>query len=307
MPDLGTLLERTSRTLALAIPLLPEPTNRQVTVAYLLFRMADSFEDSTRWSREARVRALCDFRSLLVEPAGERAERLGREWSADPPIEHEGYAELLAETRRVVGAYRELSTGARAAIGHHVGRTCQGMARFVEQADPEMGLELRDVEELRQYCYVVAGIVGEMLTELFLLDRPHLSSVRSELESRARSFGEALQLTNILKDSFTDANEGRRYVGGRVTRDDALRLAREGLRAAAEYTHHLQDAGADRGLVAFNALPVLLASATLDRVEERGPGSKITRDELWNIVDGMNRALEAGEHPIDLTRHSVST
>ena len=41
--DIDRLLVRTSRTFALAIPLLPEPLRREVGVAYLLFRIADTF------------------------------------------------------------------------------------------------------------------------------------------------------------------------------------------------------------------------------------------------------------------------
>ena len=41
------LLEKTSRTFALTVPLLPEPTRCEVTVAYLLFRVADTLEDAT--------------------------------------------------------------------------------------------------------------------------------------------------------------------------------------------------------------------------------------------------------------------
>jgi len=41
------LLQKTSRTFALAIPLLPEPTRTAVGAAYLLFRVADTFEDAT--------------------------------------------------------------------------------------------------------------------------------------------------------------------------------------------------------------------------------------------------------------------
>ena len=60
----------------------------------------------------------------------------------------------------------------------------------------------------------MAGIVGEMLSELFLLDRPGLSPIASRLRERAATFGEALQLVNILKDSAVDAEEGRRYLPG---------------------------------------------------------------------------------------------
>ena len=48
-------------------------------------------------------------------------------------------------------------------------------------------------------------------------------------------------------------------------------------------------------MAAFVALPVRLATATLDRIEQAGPGSKLTRPEVYAIVQGMNRALDQGE------------
>ena len=38
---------------------------------------------------------------------------------------------------------------------------------------------LADVPDLKAYCYAVAGIVGEMLTELFLLDAGRLDRDRA--------------------------------------------------------------------------------------------------------------------------------
>ena len=70
MVDLDALLTKTSRTFALAIPLLPEPTRRAVSVSYLLFRIADTFEDATAWARAKRIAALNEFAELLtLEPA----------------------------------------------------------------------------------------------------------------------------------------------------------------------------------------------------------------------------------------------
>ena len=71
-------------------------------------------------------------------------------------------------------------------------------------------------------------------------------------------------------------------------------------REAAEYALTLQSAGAERGLVAFNALPVRLAHATLLRVEQAGPGSKITRSQVYAIVQSLNRALDRGEPAVEL-------
>ena len=57
MDPLDDLLLETSRTIALTIPLLPEPTRRAVCLSYLLFRVSDTFEDASRWARDDRVAA----------------------------------------------------------------------------------------------------------------------------------------------------------------------------------------------------------------------------------------------------------
>ncbi len=73
------------------------------------------------------------------------------------------------------------------------------------------------------------------------------------------------------------------------------RLAREDLGTAADYIHALQSAGAARGLVEFTALPVLLARATLDRIEKHGPGSKVSRLDVFLLTQQLKRALDRGE------------
>jgi len=296
--DLDRLLEQTSRTFALSIPLLPQPTRREVTVAYLLFRIADTFEDASHWPSAARREALARFSDLLrtTEPAVEieEARRLAAAWSAAGPAAHEGYVELVSETPAVLEELGSLAPAAAASIREHVLRSAAGMSDFVARTTDSGELALTSLQDLRNYCYAVAGIVGEMLTELFLLDRPGLAPVALTLRDRASFFGEALQLVNILKDSESDAQEGRRYIAASLDRRDVFALARRDLDAAAEYILALQSAGAPRGLLAFNALPVELAWATLEKVEKRGPGSKISRVEVAAIVARLDRALDRG-------------
>lgn len=293
--DLEQLLIASSRTFALAIPLLPEPTRREVTIAYLLFRVADTFEDAASWPRAHRIEALDRFGRLLQSPNRGEIEEVSRRWAAEVPCEQPGYQDLLAELPSVLDSFFALSPEAVNLIRDHTVRTAQGMAGFVARTTDSGELRLRDVADLQAYCYVVAGIVGELLTELFLLDRPQLGPVAPDLRVRSRVFGEGLQLVNILKDSASDATEGRRYLPDGVERAEVMALARRDLQAASEYVLTLQSAGAERGLVAFNALPVRLAHATLDRVEQSGPGSKLTRPEVYAIVQTMNRALDQNE------------
>jgi farnesyl-diphosphate farnesyltransferase len=294
---LDQLLLKTSRTFALSIPVLPAPTRTEVAVAYLLFRVADTLEDATRWPTEKMVGELQSFMRLLERPEPEEARRLSAGWLEDPPLEHAGYLELLGELPGVMQICRSLAGPADDLVRTHTRRTAELMADFVRRRG-EGELQLTDLPDLRAYCYAVAGIVGEMLTELFLLERPNLISVAPQLRENAATFGEALQLVNILKDSTGDADEGRRFLPHGVDATRVFALARDDLAAAGHYVGLMQQAGAERGLIEFCALPVLLAWATLDRVERDGPGAKLTRLEVAAIVADLGVALEAGRPAI---------
>lgn len=307
MADLDRLLEDTSRTFALSIPYLPQPTRHEVTVAYLLFRIADTFEDASRWSRGRRTEALAELALLLATPDVRRAEAVAEGWAREVPIQHDGYRDLLRQTPFVLRSFTELDPEGRACIGEHIDRTISRMAAFVERTGPDGELRLRELEDLRAYCYAVAGIVGEMLTELFLRGREPLAEIGPYLRDRAARFGEGLQLVNILKDSAADAREGRVYIPPAVERSEVFDLARRDLVAATQYTLALQEAGAPDGVVAFNALPVGLAWATLEAVEERGPGAKIGRPAVWAIVRRLEKALAEGRPAVRVPAGRAAT
>lgn len=305
MADLEQLLIATSRTFALAIPYLPEPTRQEVTLAYLLFRIADTFEDAASWPVPARVEALAELGELLSHPDPARIAERSRFWAAEVPCTQLGYTDLLAELPAVFAAFLALPDGAVEVIRRHTLRTAQGMAGFVARADERGELALRDLPDLKHYCYVVAGIVGELLTELFLLDHRSLDPVAEALRGRAMAFGEGLQLVNILKDSASDAREGRRYLPPGVERAEVLALARKNLETAAEYVALLQRNGAPRGFVAFTALPVELAQATLDRLEQAGAGAKLSRPEVYALVRRVEEALDRGEPAVSSSAASA--
>lgn len=288
------LLEKTSRTFALSIPPLPEPTRREITVAYLLFRIADTFEDAMHFPPEARIHALRGFIGLLRDPSPAEAARLSVEWTGAGWATHAGYEELLGEIPLVLNAFSSLSRAAVEAIRGPVVRSADGMASFVARTR-DGRLALSSLDDLRAYCYVVAGLVGEMLTELFLLDRPRMADVAPDLRKRASAFGEGLQLVNILKDAAGDAAEGRSYLPASVPVGEVLALARHDLDSAGEYIEALERVQAPRGILEFTALPVELAWATLDRIERKGPGAKVGRPEVYLLVRKVRQALDAGE------------
>ena len=290
MSVIDDLLQKTSRTFALAIPLLPEPTRAQVGIAYLLFRIADTFEDAVLWSRERRLGTLGRFVELLDQDPS-AAEALTIECLRDPPVEHPGYRELVARMPLVLRDFGALPLPVRVAVRRHLVRSVEGMKQFVRRSDQDNRLTLSSIEDLRDYCYSVAGIVGEMLTELYLLDRPELSGSAEELRTRAASFGEGLQLVNILKDAPRDAEEGRVYLPPGDELGAVLDLAGQALTAAEEYVDLLRRAGTATGLVTFNAFIAGLARSNLRILAERGLGAKLSRTEVAAVAADVAREL----------------
>ena len=300
MADIHDLLVKTSRTFAPAIAELDGETRRAMTLGYLLLRISDTFEDAAVWDREQRVAALfryADMVTALIDgptAAGDGAVAAQvRSWLADPPTAHEGYLELLQATEEVLDIYARLNPAARFAVGVHVRRTTLGMAYFVKRADSSGEFRLNGITELRDYCYVVAGIVGEMMTEVLLLGAS-LEPIAEALRRRGPAYGEGLQLVNVLKDSATDADEGRTFVSSARDREKAFAVARQGLVLGGEYVNLLQSFGAPPNYQRATALPVRLALAALDRVEAQGPGSKVTRAEVAEVIASIRDDVEAG-------------
>ncbi len=60
-------------------------------------------------------------------------------------------------------------------------------------------------EDLYQYCYRVAGVIGLTCMKIFGVEG-------AEAEQAAEELGIALQLTNILRDVASDARRGRMYL-----------------------------------------------------------------------------------------------
>ena len=274
MPDPRDLLEKTSRTFALSIPVLPEPTRREVMIAYLLFRIADTFEDASHWPPDARIAALADFnrllRALLARGGRAPRARLGRS-PRSPTTPATG-----ADGRGPVRPRRLLRALARGDRAHPRARR-RARPRAWPRSSPARATGSLTLAlgpgAARTTATSWPGIVGEMLSELFLLDRPALcrhrfvpARARRDLRrsAPARQHPEGLRHRRRGRAAATSRRRSRR---SRSSRSPARDLG-----VAGEYIRALQSAAAPRGLVEFTALPVQLAWAALERVEKHGPG-----------------------------------
>src|SRR5580692_8170009 len=198
------ILPHVSRTFALTIPQLPLGLRSAVTNAYLLCRIADTIEDEPALSPPETLAFLQRF-SAIVAGQGDSCV-LAREIEqrlSDRTLATE--RELVSNMERVLAVLARLNAAQRAAIQRCVELMCYGMPRFQFSASLK---GLAHSTDLDDYCYYVAGVVGEMLTELFCDYSPEIARHRPALSAIAASFAQGLQMTNILKDVWEDRSRG---------------------------------------------------------------------------------------------------
>lgn len=198
------LLEGVSRTFALTIPQLPPELYPAVANAYLLCRIVDTIEDEVSLSVQQKEFFCSAF--ISVVKTGNDAEAFAKQLAPllseqTLPAEHT----LVQLTPRVIAITRSFEAAQIKALAECVEVMAKGMPIF-QALDLHAGV--KTMTDMNDYCYYVAGCVGEMLAKLFCHYSPEIAQHREELLKLSVSFGQGLQMTNILKDIWDDAGRG---------------------------------------------------------------------------------------------------
>lgn len=246
----AVLLEGVSRTFALTIPQLPEQLYPAVANAYLLCRIVDTIEDEVSLSAEQKKHFCAAF--IEIVKTGRNAEAFAAELAPllseqTIPAEHC----LIRLIPRVIAITHSLDAAQIEALACCVETMAGGMPVY-QALDLHAGLKtLKDMDD---YCYYVAGCVGEMLAKLFCHYSPEIAAHRDELLRLSVSFGQGLQMTNILKDIWDDAKRGVCWLPQDIFNETGFNLAdltpatdderfRKGLERLIGIAHgHLQNA-----------------------------------------------------------------
>jgi farnesyl-diphosphate farnesyltransferase len=292
------ILPHVSRTFALTIPQLPPALSIPVTSAYLLCRIADTIEDEPALSAAETLAFLQRF-SAVVGGSGE-PEALARDLEqrlSDRTLLTE--RDLVSNMDRVVRVTSRLGAEQHAAIRRCVELMCYGMPRFQFNASIK---GLPRSSDLDDYCYYVAGVVGEMLTDLFCDYSAEIARRRTNLNALAASFAQGLQMTNILKDIWEDRSRGACWLPQEVFSRHGVDLAnisnesddphfRAGIIELVAVAHaHLRNAldytllipGKEKGIRRFCLWAIGLAVLTLRKIAHNpgfsaGAQVKVTR------------------------------
>lgn len=223
VPDLGLqdkLLPGVSRTFALTIPQLPEPLRVPVTNAYLLCRIADTIEDEPALTAQEKQHFHNWFVSALrCEASAAELSQTVHARLSDSTIPAE--RDLILHLENVLAITQALPAVQQQSLKRCVAIMCSGMPEFQHSG----GLDgLASLRELERYCYFVAGVVGEMLTELFCDYSATIASQRDKLMALSVRFGQGLQMTNILKDIWEDRTRNACWLPRDLFRDAGVEL-----------------------------------------------------------------------------------
>ena len=209
------LLKSVSRAFYLSMRALPRGMREPVSVAYLLARAADTIADTASMPAERRLARLRMFRDILAGARGmDAAAELAAALSDLQPTD--GERELLDSLPDVFALLNEMDAADAALIRLVVDTLTSGMLFDLTTFDAEESEEiiaLQTDNDLDEYCYLVAGCVGEFWTALSIAHTPSLSDWdKCEMSAVGVRFGIALQMTNILRDVPKDLRIGRCYM-----------------------------------------------------------------------------------------------
>jgi len=274
-----SILESVSRTFALTIPLLPNGLEKVVGNTYLLCRIVDTIEDATCVDPTTKQELSTLFIKTILDHS--LSEQFVRECLI-ALINHPNHNEkdLIENIPRVLRVLQSCDERQRHAVAKCVQIMSEGMSYFHIRQN-QIGLE--DLQEFEKYCYVVAGVVGEMLTTLFALHSPAFAKAISGKESLAIAFGQALQMTNILKDSPEDQLRGVSWKPKGLGQTDLLVIAHQKLEDSLRYICCIPKS--EPGIRQFCFLAFGLAVMTLKQIAQRqtlqgGAEVKLTRGQV---------------------------
>lgn len=310
------VLKDVSRSFYLSMRVLPRAMREPISLGYLLARASDTLADTPELPAEVRADMLDGFSSVLggedLEPWLERvrAEVLPRQihegekvllenmdgvfkWLdsliGDVSPENAKHYESSEEMQRSIGARQH------SAILVVMGNILRGQRLDIERFELRDDFRFSLDAELEEYCYLVAGCVGEFWTDIGEISLGNFSRIEGgRLRRWGANYGKGLQLINILRDLPADLENGRCYLPV-VDPDDRKALLVEAARWRSRARSYLEE-GHDyactlrhRRTRSATALPGLIGERTLDLLdaadwEQWSSGVKISRAEVYRCA-----------------------
>src|SRR5690625_1456007 len=254
------ILKLTSRTFYIPITLLGSTLKMTVGSAYLCMRAIDEIEDHETLDAEVKQHLLNSTSVLLKSDFDQEAyQKL-----VQP------YASLLPEVTLRLGDWIAVCPDdIVATIQESTSIMATGMAEWVDK-----NWYIKTKEDLDDYTYYVAGLVGVMLSDIW----EWYDGTKTD-RSLAIGYGRGLQAVNMLRNQDEDAERGVQFIPDGWTRSDMFTYAKNKLAQADEYIGDIQT----KNILLFCKIPLELAKKTLKAMESGK--EKMSRAEVESAVD----------------------
>ncbi|ANG64099.1 hypothetical protein A8C75_17560 [Marinobacterium aestuarii] len=263
-------LRKVSRSFYVNTVALRNPIRDYVCVAYLLCRIADTIEDDPGLSVDAKAQGFVLFKDGLSQgaPVAAWCDFVATLDSSDDE------QELALNFHTVLAQFSVFPQKIRDIISKHVVIMADGMLLYCNKLEGRRE-SIEDFSQLDDYCYYVAGVVGELLTAVFSEEMDIPPAALVQLQKNAVAFGLALQYVNIINDYSTDNERGIVFWPDSCVHDgaDAQKPLREMSRRCLgyivdsfEYVRYIPRK--ERSVRGFCLLPLFFAVATLKQINQ---------------------------------------
>lgn len=291
-------LEHVSRSFSFCIMQLHSPAREWVALSYLLCRIVDTIEDSNWPDKASQAQAFEDLKRFLKTPP---TEQQCQAWRLCFPTELPlAEKKLLADLPLLLLDIQALPMPLQKKLLHTLTTMMDGMLHFLNHHKNNTTLSLPSLMTTNQYCFFVAGIIGELLTHMFTHLIPDFKW-SDTLLMQSFHFGLFLQKINILKDQTTDEVAGRRYIASRHDLRESLIVN------ANEALHYLQSIpivpGRPYRLFCAWALFIGLASLRwIDKSWQANDHYKIKNRETHYLINQIDQMIDDNHALGDLFR-----
>nr|WP_307325412.1 phytoene/squalene synthase family protein [Evansella vedderi] len=254
------MLKQTSRTFYIPITLLEPTLKKTVSSAYLCMRAIDEIEDHVLLSSTTKQHLLRETANLLKRPFDNEAYL------------HlvEPYKQLLPEVTLKMGNWiSTCPSGIVQKVQDSTSIMANGMADWVKK-----NWHIQSKEDLNDYTYYVAGLVGVMLSDIW----EWRDGTKTDREL-AIAYGRGLQTVNILRNIQEDKERGVSFIPEEWSIHDTFEYAEKNLALGNEYMKDINS----KSVLLFCKIPLALANKTLKAL--KSGKEKMTRAEVEMIVE----------------------
>ena len=256
------VLKETSRTFFIPITHLSDELKEAVTSAYLCMRAIDEIEDHPELPKEDKIYLLTSISEWIEKGDG-----------------HEALTELLHPYKnklpevslRLYDWVKLCPSDVTPKILEATSIMAKGMAKWVKKE-----WDIKSEQDLDDYTYYVAGLVGVMLSDLW----EWYDNTETDKEL-AIAFGRGLQSVNILRNVDEDKARGVNFFPDGWELADMFSYSQKNLALADQYIKSIKT----REILDFCKIPLALAHGTLKTLIDGN--EKLTRADVTEIVNDV--------------------